>query len=131
MTHAIIRVLLTGMLRDEVAKLRVEDLDLTARVLITVGLKGKPGRPVAFGHKTSLALARWLRVRASNPYAPSPDTGPLWLGVRNRARLTGSGALPSPAPPYRAGWPPPRGGPPESVPAHQGAPAPRRWWERG
>ena len=89
--HAVIRLLLTGMRRDEVTRLRVEDIDLQARQLVTVGLKGKAGRPVAFGHKTALALVRWLRVRASNRYAPSADSGPLWLAVRNRAALTGNG----------------------------------------
>ena len=64
--HAIVWLLLTGMRRQELASLRVQSVDLTARMLVTVGPKGKPGRPVAFGHKTAHALARWLRcVRAT------------------------------------------------------------------
>jgi site-specific recombinase XerD len=59
--HAIVRLLLTGMRRQELASLRVQSVDLTARVLVTVGLKGKPGRPVAFGHKT----AAWQCRRAA------------------------------------------------------------------
>ncbi len=43
--------------RQEQVSLRVDSVDLTARVLVTVGLKGKPGRPAAFGHKTAHALA--------------------------------------------------------------------------
>jgi integrase/recombinase XerC len=39
--HAIVRLLLTGMRRQELVSLRVDGVDLTARVLVTVGLKRK------------------------------------------------------------------------------------------
>ena len=73
--HAIVRLLLTGLRRQELVSLRVESVELTARVLVTVGLKGKPGRPVAFGHKTAHALAQWLRVRAANRMRTAPTAG--------------------------------------------------------
>jgi site-specific recombinase XerD len=90
--HAIIRVFLTGIRREQMTRLRVEDIDLSGRTVKISGLKGHPDHHVAFGHKTAHALSRWLRVRASNPYAESATTGWwLWLASRNRAALTSNG----------------------------------------
>jgi len=89
--NAIIRLLLTGMRREEITTLRVECIDLRTRVAVTVGLKGNPGRMVGFGRKTAHALSRWLRVRRDHPWAGSEDTGPLWLGKRHQSALTGNG----------------------------------------
>ncbi|MDQ1305163.1 MAG: hypothetical protein QG671_993 [Actinomycetota bacterium] len=77
--QALIRVLLTGMRRKEVASLRVENLDLRSKIKTaqTVGMKGSPGRTVPLSPKTVLALARWLRVRTR--FGTDPDRGPLWI----------------------------------------------------
>jgi site-specific recombinase XerD len=85
--QALLRVLLTGMRRKEVAGLRVEDLDLRAKIKTaqTVGMKGSPGRTVPLPPKTVLALARWLRVRAR--FGADPDHGPLWIDASGRRLL--------------------------------------------
>jgi len=89
--HAIIRRFLTGIRREQMTRLRIEDLDLPNRTVRIAGLKGHPDHCVAFGHKTAHALSRWLRVRASNPYAESATTGRLWLAARNHGALTSNG----------------------------------------
>ena len=52
------------------------DLDLDDQVVIVLG-KGRRPRAVPFGRKTALALDRYLRMRASHPFAHLPN---LWLG---------------------------------------------------
>ena len=89
--HAIIRLFLTGMRREQMARLRVEDVDLDGRVLRIAGLKGHPDHYIGIGSKPALALNRWLRVRASNPHAQSASAGWLWLGSRKRSAMTSSG----------------------------------------
>ncbi len=51
------------------------DLDLDDQVVIVLG-KGRRPRAVPFGRKTALALDRYLRMRASHPFAHLPN---LWL----------------------------------------------------
>jgi site-specific recombinase XerD len=58
--HAIIRVLLSGPRRQEVASMRVELLDLRSavRTVGVIGLKGRPSRSIMLGDKDVLALKR-------------------------------------------------------------------------
>lgn len=85
--QALIRVLLTGMRRKEVAGLRVEDLDLRSKIKTaqTVPMKGSPGRTVPLSPKAVLALARWLRVRAR--FGVDAEHGPLWINASGRRLL--------------------------------------------
>lgn len=53
------------------------DLDLDDQVVIVLG-KGHRPRAVPFGRKTALAQDRYLRMRASHPFAHLPN---LWLGA--------------------------------------------------
>jgi site-specific recombinase XerC len=64
--HAIIRVLLIGVRREEVARLQVEHLDLRSlyRSAAVIGLKGSMGRRVPLDDRDVLALRRWLGVRS-------------------------------------------------------------------
>ena len=100
---AIVRLLLdTGMRRGELAGLKVEDIDLDSNVALVLG-KGRRQRACPFGRKTSLALDRYLRVRAHHRDAHRPA---LWLGlsgpmtdsgifqvVRDRAERAGIGRV--------------------------------------
>src|SRR4029450_13692946 len=52
------------------------DLDLDDQVVIVLG-KGHRPRAAPFGRKTALAQDRYLRMRASHPFAHLPN---LWLG---------------------------------------------------
>ncbi len=61
------------------------DLDLDDQVVIVLG-KGRRPRAVPFGRKTALALDRYLRMRASHPFAHLPN---LWLG--RAGAMTASG----------------------------------------
>jgi integrase/recombinase XerC len=86
---AVMRLFLdTGMRLDELAKLRVDDVDLdfdnTARVLG----KGRRPRICPFGAKTAQALDRYLRSRARQKRADVPK---LWLGVNGRGAMTDNG----------------------------------------
>lgn len=98
---ALIRMLLdTGLRRNEIAGLRVEDLDFEhsfARVM----RKNRRLQAVPFGRKTARDLDRYLRERSKHRDADSPT---LWLGhegpmtpngiyqvVRDRARKAGIG----------------------------------------
>lgn len=75
---AILRLLLdTGMRRSELAGLTVEDVDLVERTAVVLG-KGRRPRVVPFGSRTTLALDRYLRVRAMHRLAHRPE---LWLGM--------------------------------------------------
>jgi site-specific recombinase XerD len=96
---AIIRLFLdTGVRRQELTNLRVDDIDLRFRQAIVTG-KGRRTRTVAFGHKCAQALDRYIRVRDQHRDAHLPA---LWLGlagpltdngiaqvVRKRARAAG------------------------------------------
>jgi site-specific recombinase XerC len=55
-----------------------DDLDLDDQVVIVLG-KGRRKRAVPFGRKTALALDRYLRLRASHPFAHLAN---LWIGAR-------------------------------------------------
>lgn len=75
---AIIRLLLdTGMRRNELAKLTVEDVDLEHNLAYVIG-KGRRPRACPFGRKTALALDRYLRQRAQHIDA---DRAEFWLGI--------------------------------------------------
>ncbi|WP_051105765.1 tyrosine-type recombinase/integrase [Parafrankia discariae] len=86
--NAIIRCLLdSGGRRTEIAKLRVEDVDLTRKVLHVLG-KGHRPRPAPIGNSTALALGRYMRIRTRDKHASRPE---LWLADRGRGPLTGDG----------------------------------------
>lgn len=88
--HAIIRLFLSGMRLEQMVRLNVEHIDFAKQLAHIAGLKGALDHPVAFGGKTTLALSRWMRVRLSNKLAEA-GCGPLWLGTKNRGRMTSSG----------------------------------------
>ncbi len=87
---AIVRLFLdTGVRLAELAALGVEDVDLDHREATVLG-KGRR-RTVVFGHKATLALDRYVRVRAAQRRSDLPD---LWLSATGRAGhgpMTGSG----------------------------------------
>lgn len=97
--HAIIRLLLHGPRRAEVAGLDVDSLDLVSAVrsVLLPGVKGSAGRRIGLGDKDVLAFQRYLRMREQHKrinrsrdrYAQ--DGNPLWIGVKTGARLTGGG----------------------------------------
>jgi site-specific recombinase XerD len=66
----------TGMRRAELAGLKVTDIDLDQNIAIVMG-KGSRPRVCAFGNKTSVAIDRYLRLRAKHRNA---DSLQLWLG---------------------------------------------------
>jgi site-specific recombinase XerD len=70
----------TGARRAELADLQLGDLDLDLDVAIVLG-KGRRERALPYGHKTAVALDRYLRVRARHKDAHLPW---LWLGKRGR-----------------------------------------------
>ncbi|RLC92746.1 MAG: integrase [Chloroflexi bacterium] len=83
---AIIRLLLdSGLRRNELAGLTVDDLDLDNQVATVMG-KGRRLRTVPFGSKCARDLDRYLRARASHSDAARPE---LWLG--RRGPMTPSG----------------------------------------
>lgn len=83
---AIVRLLLdTGLRREEIAGLKLEDVDFDHNTLTVMG-KGGRGRTVPFGHKAARDLDRYLRVRQAHREVASPS---LWLG--KAGRMTGSG----------------------------------------
>lgn len=71
----------TGIRLAELAGLRVEDVDLDHREAVVLG-KGRRRRTVVYGHKATLALDRYLRVRAAQRRADLPE---LWLSTTGRA----------------------------------------------
>lgn len=84
--NAIIRLLLdTGMRRAELAGLRVADVDFENRVAFVVG-KGRRPRACPFGHQTTRALDRYLRVRDRHDAAALEW---LWLGTKGRLGFDG------------------------------------------
>lgn len=83
---AIIRLLLdTGLRREEIAGLTLDDIDFTHDTLTVTG-KGGRIRTVAFGRKAARDLDRYLRVRSQHRMAHLPK---LWLG--KAGPMTGSG----------------------------------------
>jgi site-specific recombinase XerD len=70
--NAMIRLLLdSGMRREELAALKVTDLDLDQQCAYVMG-KGRRPRRCPFGKQTALALDRYLRARDQHPRADSP-----------------------------------------------------------
>jgi site-specific recombinase XerD len=115
---AILRLLMTGVRRGELASLYVEDVDFASRVIqvralkdsrrrattlrIVDGEEHRAGRLVPLSDEAMRALHRWLRVRAkhkliakSRGTAPgvNADSGPLWYATRGRGKMTGNGIL--------------------------------------
>ena len=85
---AIIRLFLdTGMRLNELAKLRLVDVDLDDDVAIVVG-KGRRPRACPFGVRTAQALDRYLRARSRHQRSDLP---PLWLGANGRTAMTDNG----------------------------------------
>jgi len=75
---AILRLLIdTGLRRTELAKLTLDDVDLTQQLLRVTG-KGGHESWVPFGSKSARDLDRYLRVRLAHPFA---ETRTLWLGA--------------------------------------------------
>lgn len=78
---AIIRLALdTGVRLAELAALTVADVDLDAREATVLG-KNRRTRTVVFGHKATLAIDRYLRVRAT---ARAAEVAALWLSTSGR-----------------------------------------------
>jgi integrase/recombinase XerC len=85
---AIIRVLIdTGVRREEVATIALDDLDLDTDS-VTITRKGRRPATLNLSAKTCQALERYLRARAHHPLARRPE---LWLGERSRGALTADG----------------------------------------
>ena len=98
---AILRLLYdTGMRRGECAGIALADVDATLALMRVTG-KGRKQRACPYGHKTAVALDRYLRMRAGHRLAHLPQ---LWLGrttpltnggiyqmIRQRARQAGLG----------------------------------------
>jgi site-specific recombinase XerD len=96
--HAIIRMLLNGPRRIEVATMDVDSLDLTSvvRTVFLKGVKDHPGRRIGMGNKDVLALERYLRVREQHPQVirqkyPNADGNPLWIANKDGRRLQPDG----------------------------------------
>ncbi|MCX6003512.1 MAG: tyrosine-type recombinase/integrase [Chloroflexi bacterium] len=74
---AIIRLLIdTGLRRNELAGLKMEDVDLDNQTVTVMG-KGSRPRVVPYGRKAARDIDRYLRSRVTHPSATSPL---LWLG---------------------------------------------------
>ena len=85
---AIVRLLMdTGGRLSEIGNLTVEDLDLEQDQIAALG-KGRRPRVLPIGSNTSLALSRYLRVRATHRHAKRPQ---LWLADKNRPPMTDNG----------------------------------------
>ena len=84
--RAIIMLFLdTGMRRQELTSLRVEDVDFENNIAAVVG-KGNRPRACPFGRKTAQALDRYLRTRTQHSAASS---NMLWLGLRGPLKADG------------------------------------------
>jgi site-specific recombinase XerD len=79
-TALLMLLLDTGARRDEMAGLKLSDLDLELDVLLVLG-KGRRERTLPFGRRAGEALDRYLRVRARHKHASLPW---LWLGRTGR-----------------------------------------------
>ncbi|MEU8853132.1 site-specific integrase [Streptomyces sp. NPDC048556] len=90
--HAIIRVLTEGVRAEELLSLTLDSLDLEQGLAQVVPLKDArstgEGRVIPLQPRTVVALTRYIRARSSHKMAAGQ---PLWLGSRNRAKLTYSG----------------------------------------
>ena len=85
---AIIRVLIdTGVRREEVASIPLDDLDLDTDSVTITG-KGRRPATLDLSAKTCQALERYLRARSHHPLARRPE---LWLGEKARGPLTADG----------------------------------------
>jgi site-specific recombinase XerC len=82
--QAIIRTLLLGPRRAEVAGLYVEDLDMRSAIkTVTTGrMKGNAGRAIPLPPGTVVAMNRWLRTRAAAKSRPAANQGPLWIAAK-------------------------------------------------
>ena len=76
----------TGLRREEMVSLRLDDVDWETHGLHVRHGKGEKARGVAFGDVAALALRAYLRVRRHYPGTESPM---LWIG--NRGPLEGEG----------------------------------------
>jgi site-specific recombinase XerD len=84
---AIVRLFIdTGMRRQELAGLKVTDVDVDVDQVAVVLGKGSRMRACPFGAKTAKALDRYLRSREGHPHQKSRM---LWLTMRGE--LTGQG----------------------------------------
>jgi site-specific recombinase XerD len=79
-TALIMLLLDTGARRDEMAGLKLADVDLELDVLLVLG-KGRRERSLPFGRKAGEALDRYLRARVRHKDAELPW---LWLGKQGR-----------------------------------------------
>ncbi|MFI2504569.1 tyrosine-type recombinase/integrase [Streptomyces sp. NPDC018972] len=90
--HAMIRVLTEGLRAEELLSLRLGDLHLSQGLLQVVPLKDAraagEGRVIPLQPKTVIALTRYLRAREQHKLSGGEW---VWLGSRNRGRLTYSG----------------------------------------
>jgi integrase/recombinase XerC len=85
---AIIRVLIdTGVRREEVASIPLDDLDLDTDS-VTITRKGRRPATLDLSAKTCQAFERYLRARSHHPLARRPE---LWLGEKARGPLTADG----------------------------------------
>jgi site-specific recombinase XerC len=75
-----------GVRRAELVGIDVNDLDLRFQQVLA-HRKGGKDRIVPFGGKTSLALRKYLRVRATRAAA---DAAPLFLAIRSNAGAPGA-----------------------------------------
>lgn len=83
---AILRLFIdSGLRRAELAHLEVSDVDLDQSVVVVLG-KGRRPRSCPFGHKSAIALDRYIRARRLHKMA---HLDALWLG--QRAPVTDSG----------------------------------------
>jgi site-specific recombinase XerD len=74
-----------GVRRDELAGMTVDALDLEQRLIMIIG-KGRQVRAISFGNESTLALERYLKVRAEHAYSADRH---LWLGLKGP--MTGDG----------------------------------------
>jgi len=92
----------TGMRRNELAGLKVDDLDFDHNIAVVMG-KGRRPRSCPFGKKAAVALDRYLRARAKHKRAERPE---LWISrmgpmtdngiyqvIRDRALAAGLGPI--------------------------------------
>jgi site-specific recombinase XerD len=79
-TALLMLLLDTGARRDEMAGLKLADVDLELDVLLVLG-KGRRERTLPYGRKAGEALDRYLRARSRHKDAELPW---LWLGKRGR-----------------------------------------------
>jgi len=79
-TALLMLLLDTGARRDEMAGLKLADVDLELDVLLVLG-KGRRERTLPFGRTAGEALDRYLRARSRHKDAELPW---LWLGKRGR-----------------------------------------------